>query len=62
MKKDNLIVGIAIIVCTLAPIASVSIYETTTGNYIGNYGVAFLIPICLGIFVTMTAFTKRKDK
>ena len=60
MKKNKLFVGIAIIVSTLAPIVSISIYEITTSNYIGYYGIAFFIPIWLGIFIIITAFSKKK--
>ena len=61
MKKDNLLVGIAIIISTFIPIISIAMYEITTGNYIGYYGSAFLIPICLGILVIISAFEKNKE-
>lgn len=60
MKKDNLFVGIYVILFTLFPIIAISIWEENTSNYLGYVGAYFLPLICLGIFLIISAFYKDK--
>lgn len=57
-RFDRLMIGIAIILFTIFAVALITIYEETTSNRLGYYGIGFIPLVALGIYVTATAFTK----